>query len=138
MSNHKVGTGMDCPVCGDEMVALSDTTTHVTDGDEAICDGCGFKGWVSADEEQVYVNYDGTDEWNVMCAERYAARDEAFKLRGSLAAEFERIEALLKADRENVHARAEELAALAAAESKFAAVEADLARMRPVVEAAVC
>ena len=73
--NHKIPTDEDCFICGDELVALSDSTTGVTDGDEVICEACGAEAWISADEDGAGVSYDEMSAHNVLCAERYEANE---------------------------------------------------------------
>jgi len=74
--NHKIPTDEDCFICGDELVALSDSTTGVTDGDEVICEACGAEAWISADEDGAGVSYDEMSAHNVLCAERYEAIED--------------------------------------------------------------
>jgi hypothetical protein len=74
--NVRTPSGHDCFVCGSEMDLISDSTTGAYDGDEAVCEECGARGWLSADSKSQFVNYDEADEWNVRCAELYEARAE--------------------------------------------------------------
>jgi hypothetical protein len=63
MSKHWkiVGWSDECPECGDGVMVFTDCDDDnwACDGDDAKCVGCGKKGWVAADGDRAWVNWDG-------------------------------------------------------------------------------
>lgn len=69
-----------CLVCGDEMTLYttadqSECQAHESfrayDGDKIECESCGFRGWMSCDDQIAEANWDETDAHNVKVAEEY-------------------------------------------------------------------
>ena len=56
-----INWGDECPNCGDGVEVFTDCKydNQAYDGDEARCVDCGKKGWVSADEDRAWVNWEG-------------------------------------------------------------------------------
>lgn len=78
-----VPTDESCHVCGNELEIHTEASQEgvsdgwlAFDGDKAECPECGFQGWVCADEDGAYINWDETSEHNLKCADIYEKKRE--------------------------------------------------------------